>query len=232
MSDSPPSRLGELASKAIVPAIDKVVELRYDPMDELVARLTSRHPNATPSEVADEIIRRYRKELGTVGAATGGTAAMPGTGTSVALGLGFADVSWTTARLGEMIMALGIAYGHSAEEIEIRRAWILAVLGMAMGAASALESAVPGIAGKGGAKLVSAIPISQIVRINQLLGGRIIVKYGEKQGVIKLGKLAPFGIGAALGGGGNVLLVRAVGNRGKDFFDDGAEPPFVSAAAA
>lgn len=130
-----------------------------------------------------------------------------------------------------MILAIGIAYGHTAEEIEMRRSWVLAVLGMAMGAASALESAVPGIAGKGGAKLVSAIPISQIVRINQFLGGRILVMYGEKQGIVRLGKLAPFGVGAALGGGGNVLLVRAVGNRAKDFFDDGGAAASVLVSA-
>ena len=63
------------------------------------------------------------------------------------------------------------------------------------------------------------------------MGGRIVVKFGTKQGAVRLGRLVPFGVGAAIGGGGNLLLVRAVGRHAKDFFDDGLAPAPVAVAA-
>lgn len=39
-----------------------------------------------------------------------------------------------------------------------------------------------------------------------VLGKNFITKYGTKQGVIVLGRVAPFGIGAVIGGGANAAL--------------------------
>lgn len=229
--------IGDAVGKAVIPAIDKLVETRYEPARRSAARLREAHPNAKPPDLADALIRTYRKELGAVGAAAGGTSAIPGAGTAAGVVAGVADAGWTTGRLGELILSIGAAYGHGAEQIEQRRAWVLAVLGMATGASSGLTGVAAQVGTKGGVKIVNAIPISQIVRINRALGGRIIVKFGTKQGAVRLGRLVPFGVGAAIGGGGNVLLVRAVGNRAKDFFDDGLagvapEPGAVPSASS
>jgi hypothetical protein len=43
-----------------------------------------------------------------------------------------------------MVLSIGAAYGHEAEEIEERRAWVIAVLGMASGAAGGIG----GVAGQ------------------------------------------------------------------------------------
>lgn len=86
MPEEKTGRITGLASRAIVPVVDKVVEVRYEPTVAMVEALRSRLRSATQRELADEIIRRYRKELGAVGAASGGTAAVPGAGTGVAWG--------------------------------------------------------------------------------------------------------------------------------------------------
>lgn len=154
-----------------------------------------------------------------MGGAAGGAAAVAGVGTAAGIAVSGADATWTVGRLGE-ILSVGAAYGHGAETIEERRAWVLAVLGMAMGVSTGMSGVAAQVGSKGGVKIVKAIPISQVVRINQALGGRILVKFGAKQGAVRLGRLIPFGVGAAIGGGGNVLLVGSVGNRAKDFFED------------
>lgn len=222
--------VGDVFGRALIPAVDKLVEVRYDAARRTTDRLKQRNPDASEVEIADALIRRYRKELGAAGAAAGGAAAVPGIGTASSVAVNSADVGWTIARLGEMILSIGAAYGHDAESIEERRAWVLAVLGMATGASGGLSGVAGQIGSKGGVKVVKAIPMSQITRLNRALGGRIIVKFGTKQGAVRLGRLVPFGVGAAIGGGGNVLLVRAVGNRAKDFFDDrlSSEPVAVA----
>jgi hypothetical protein len=212
--------VGDAVGKAIIPAVDRLVELRYDSAMESVERLRERHSDASPPLLASVLVTRYRKELTAVGAAAGGAAALPGLGTGASLAASGADVTWTVSRLGELIMSIGGAYGHSAVEIEERRAWVLAVLGLASGAASGLSGVAGQIGQKGGVKIVKAIPMSQIVKINRALGGRIIVKWGTKQGAVRLGRLIPFGVGAGIGAAGNLLLVNSVGRSAEHFFDD------------
>lgn len=225
---SQPSEVGQIGignavGQLITPAIDALVEARYEPAAAAVARLAARHPSASSREKADKLVARYRKELGMVGAASGGAAALPGVGTAAGLGASGADVAWTVSRLGEMILSIGVAYGHGAEDVEGRRAWVMSVLAVSLGVAKGIGGVAGEIGQKGGIKVVKAIPMSQITRINQALGSRVIVKFGTQQGVVRLGRIVPFGIGAGIGAGGNVLLVNSVGRAARNFFDDGAE---------
>jgi hypothetical protein len=162
--------------------------------------------------------------LGALGAASGGVAAAPGVGTGLSFAATLAESGLVVTRLAQMILEIGIAYGHDAESIEERRAWVLVVLGAAAGAFEGIGDVAGLLGRRGGAKAVKAIPMAQIVRINRALGGRIFVKLGERQGVIRLGTLIPFGLGAAIGMGGNVLFVRGVGARAEHFFDQGPPP--------
>jgi hypothetical protein len=47
--------------------------------------------------------------------------------------------------------------------------------------------------------LPEAIPLTSITAINKALGRWFFRRYAHKQGVLALGRLAPFGIGAAIG---------------------------------
>jgi hypothetical protein len=57
------------------------------------------------------------------------------------------------------------------------------------------------------------VPTATLRQINSVLGKNFITKYGTKQGIIVLGRVVPFGIGAVIGGGANAtvaaLAVRA-----------------------
>jgi hypothetical protein len=46
--------------------------------------------------------------------------------------------------------------------------------------------------------------------VNKVLGRWFVTKYGTKQGIFVIGRLAPFGIGAGIGGAGNALFGRTV----------------------
>jgi hypothetical protein len=58
--------------------------------------------------------------------------------------------------------------------------------------------------------LTEAIPTSTITKVNKVLGRWFVTKYGTKQGILVIGRLAPFGIGAGIGGAGNALFGRTV----------------------
>jgi hypothetical protein len=61
-----------------------------------------------------------------------------------------------------------------------------------------------------GRLLTEVIPMSTITKVNKVLGRWFVTKYGTKQGLIAIGRLAPFGIGAGIGGAGNALFGRTV----------------------
>lgn len=204
---------------ALLPTIDRLVEARYSPALDAVQRLADDRPEWDVQRRVDALIADCRRELTAIGAAAGGAAAVPGAGLAAAATASTADIAWTVTRLGELIMAIGIAHGHTSDSIETRRAWVLSVLSMATGASKGLKGLAQQVGSKGGARVVEAIPMPLIDQINRAVGGRVLVKWGTQQGAVRLGRLVPFGIGAVIGGAGNALLVQVVGRQAQHFFD-------------
>ena len=81
-------------------------------------------------------------------------------------------------------------------------------------------------------QLVSKVPMSTLKQINKVLGRHFITKYGTKQGIIVLGRVVPFGIGAVIGGGANATVAalavraarRAFGPAPQSWPETGPEP--------
>ncbi|GBF17771.1 hypothetical protein Br6_05178 [Rhodococcus sp. Br-6] len=61
-----------------------------------------------------------------------------------------------------------------------------------------------------GKLLTNAVPASTIRSANRVLGRNFVTRYGTRQGILVLCKSAPFGIGAAVGAGGNILLAQTI----------------------
>jgi hypothetical protein len=210
-------------------AIDQVVKSRYEPAVDSVRSLRARRPTASPSELADAVVARYRRELGGMGAASGGIAAVPGIGTGIMVAGSAAESGWSVLRMGQMILEIGVIYGHSADRVEARRAWVLAVLALALGFTEGLEEVAGRVVRRGGVAALKAMPPAQVARVNQSVASRTVLRWSSAQAAIRLGNVVPFGVGAAIGVGANVLLVNAVGARAKAFFDDGLEVRQLSA---
>lgn len=200
--------------------IDRVIEFRDGDIQAAVDKAASSNPEATSKHLANHFIRKTRQELVLLGGANGGLAAVPGVGTASSLAMSAADLALTVERIGELILKIGYAYGHNTPSLEERRAWILTVLAASMGFHKGASELAGALGKRGGVKVVKAIPYNEIVKLNRKLGGRIIVKWGTKQGVVRLGRIVPFGIGASIGAVSNGVLVNGVGRSAKRFFDD------------
>jgi hypothetical protein len=211
-------------AKPLTTAIDQVVKARYEPAVDSVHELRAKHPGAPASELADVVIARYRKELGGMGAVSGGIAAVPGIGTGVMIAGSVSETGWSVVRLGQMILELGVAYGHDAPDIEQRRGWVLAVLALALGVAEGLEQTAGLVLRRGGVAALRAMPAARVAHINRTIASRMLLRWGSMQTAIRLGNAVPFGVGAAVGVGANVLLVNLVGARAREFFDAGQLP--------
>ena len=212
--------MSRVLAKPLTAAIDQVVRSRYEPAVASVRALRARRPAASTSELAGAIVARYRRELGGMGAASGGIAAVPGIGTGLMVAGSVSETGWSVVRLGQMILELGAVYGHDARDVEERRAWVLAVLALALGVGEGLEQAAGSVVRRGGAVALKGMPAARVARVNQLIASRLLVRWGSAQAAIRLGNVVPFGVGAAVGVGANVLLVNLVGSRARSFFDD------------
>ena len=217
----------DLVGKAVLKAVDKAVEDRWD----RAVRLAAEADGATVDERVRSIGKRFRRELTTMGAASGAVAAAPGIGTSAAASALVADLGWFAMRATDLIMAIGAANGYTDSTPEERRAWVLSILAYGEDAArefTTLLAEIDAGVSIGGQQISTrlaglvggdAAKLDALRRINTQLATTVVGKYGSRRSVLAVGKLLPFGVGAVVGGTANYALIRVIGNQAGRFFD-------------
>jgi hypothetical protein len=189
--------------------LEKAIARAQSPVAGYVARLRRARPLASPAEILAVLEKQYLATVTGTGAAVGGAAVAPGIGTVAALALTGGETALFLETTALFALAVAEVHGIRVEEIERRRTLVLAV---ALGDNGAML--VEKMAGRGGqqwgALLPDAIPMSSITAINKTLGRWFLTRYGRKQGVLALGRIAPFGIGVAIGAVGNRAFGRVV----------------------
>lgn len=223
-----PSPILDAAGKALIEGVDRAVVARWDEALDLAAETA---PGASPEVKAREISAPIKKAMTALGAAAGATAAAPGVGTGVAVGALAAELGVLALRTTDMVMAIGAAYGHTDATPDERRAWVLAVLafgddaaeefttmardmGLRVGDGKAIEIAGEAIGGGAG----QMATIDALRRINSQLVAQVLKKWGTRRGAATVGKLLPFGIGAAVGGSANYVMLREFSKQATRFF--------------
>lgn len=130
-----------------------------------------------------------------------------GTGVALAISGGEAVAFLNATVL--YVLARAEVQGIRVEDVERRRLLVMAILLGDLGA-----KGVARVAERSGThwarQIVSKIPTSQIKAANKVLGHNFITKYGTKQGIVVLGKVVPFGIGAVIGGAANAVASQGV----------------------
>ena len=203
--------------QSLVPFVDRIVEHRYGAAVDGVATLRGQFPDDSPEELANRLIRRYAKDMALGGAVSGGAAASPVAGVAVAAASAGADATFSVGRLGEMIMAIGMAYGHDTSTVDQRRAAIVTIMGLADGAAIGVSGLAARAGAKGGARVLQRIP-STPAPATATVRRKALSKLGATRGPWSLTALIPYGIGAGVGAAGNALLARTVGRAAKEYF--------------
>ena len=146
------------------------------------------------------------------------TIAAAAAGTAAAVLTAGADVAYSVSRLGEMVLAIGIAYGHDAASFEERKAWVLAVLSMSRGAVAGLDGLAAKIGAEGGAAALASLTGAQLESINSKLAAKVVAKLSTDAAVSRLGRVLPFGIGAGVGAAGSIAIARSVARQARRFF--------------
>lgn len=153
--------------------------------------------------------KQFVQAVSAVGASTGGAAAVPGVGTASSVALTAADVSTFVGACAQLLGVYSAVHGADWRDIERQKTLLYGV--MLGDAGASLINKVAGRTGPyWGRGLVDSVPTSTLRAVNKRMGQHFVVKFGTKKGLIRLGSLLPFGVGAAIGGAGNYALGRSV----------------------
>ncbi|GHG43554.1 hypothetical protein GCM10012320_07970 [Sinomonas cellulolyticus] len=179
-------------------------------------RLQRAHPYETPAQLARLLERDYLRAVGGTGAAVGGTAAVPGVGTLTSLGLSAAATVGFLEATALYAASIAELHGVHLEDPERARTTVMALMLGEEG--TALLSALSGQAlGKGahpsqtwGTALNRSASSSAVRAIRGTVQKRFLRWLIRKQGGALVGRALPFGVGAVVGGAGNLAMGRAV----------------------
>ncbi|MER5454627.1 hypothetical protein ABT008_07585 [Micromonospora sp. NPDC002389] len=189
----------------VLDLLDKAIDIQGPLVRKNIARARQRNPEATPAQVIRSLERMYVSALTGTGAAVGGTAAAPGVGTGIALALSAGEIFSSLELSALFALSIAEVHGVPIDEVERRRTIVLGI--MLGGSGSATITKVAERTGQHwGRQVVSKVPAETLRQINKILGRHFVTKYGTKQGIVVLGRVAPFGIGAVIGGAANAAM--------------------------
>jgi hypothetical protein len=201
----------------VVRALDASLRVQQRIVVSHVTGIRAERPEATPREVVEELEALFLKAVTMAGAAVGGTAAVPGVGTIAALGLGAAEI--VAFLEGATLFTLAVAHVHGidVEDVERRRALVLTVL-LGQSGREAVGKAARRLPGPIGSIVAGKLSTPTLRELNSGLMRTFLRRFAARQGALLFGRLAPFGIGAFIGGSGNRLLGRTVIRGAKETF--------------
>ena len=189
--------------------LDKALTIQSPLIERHIARIRRNRPDASPAQVTKRLNAELRAATISAGAGVGAAAAAPGVGTAAALALSGGEAIGFLNATALYVLSRAEVHGIPLRDIERRRTLVMAVM---LGEAG--TKSVQQVAERTGQhwarQLVKSVPSAKIRAVNKVLGHNFVTRYGTRQGVIVLGRVIPFGIGAAIGGAANAAFGQGI----------------------
>jgi hypothetical protein len=199
------------SARALAQIIERSSRIQGPAAAAYVERLRRASPEAAPAVVVSKLERRYLGAVTASGAAVGSAALLPGIGTLAALSAAAGETAVFLEATAFFALAVAAVHGVPAENRELRRALVLAVL---VGDDS--KHAVGELLGPGrrsGAWLsegAASLPMPALAQLNSRLLKRAVRRFTLRRSALLFGKMLPIGIGAAIGAIGNRLVGKKI----------------------
>lgn len=199
------------AAGVITAALRRAIRLQSGTAKAYVRKLRADHPDESPVQVRARLDSQFLGAVTVSGAAVGSTAAIPGIGTLVAFGAIGAESLVFLEATAFYTLAVAEVHGVDVRTGEHEELLVMTVMLGASGTAL-LANAVSSSAGPGSSASLAtkALRIPGLAEINKRMMSRFVRKFAVKRAGLAMGKLAPAGVGAVIGGWGNRKLGRTV----------------------
>jgi hypothetical protein len=219
--------------------IYKAISVQRPVVLEYLRSVRRDKPTASPAEILRELDNRYVATVTIASSGVGASAALPGVGVPLALGLGVVDMLFFYETSALYVLAVAELHGIQVTEADRARPLVLGTLlgqksqsqisrivltAAGAGGVDQARSAATGVVAKTlpkgwGEVLTEQIPDSALAPLTVVIG-REALKTSGKLGAGTLGKAVPFGIGAVIGGVGSFYFGKDVVKAGRVAFPE------------
>lgn len=198
--------------EAIILSLIEKLSPDYAAVEDWVEQVRAANPelnaDALADYVGDKVVWTYTSQ----GAALALPGAIPGLGTVVQIGVEsgatMTDIALMVRNQSYLVFALSACMGRKGKDTLIQDTLIC--MGLWTKALQLTKSGAIRIGTKiAEANFKKRFPASVLKAVNKRVSTTVLTKYGTKRGGVALGRLIPFGVGVAVGGGFNYLTMKA-----------------------
>ncbi len=183
---------------SIQEVVDVMIQIPDEAIDAKVNQLRIENPDASPADLERIVTRQFRRLAANTSGATGAVAAVPGLGTAAAFGVSSAQLIGFVTEAGYYVLTLAHIHGIPMHDMDKRRLLVLTSLMGEQGAQIATSqfgfSTLTALKG-----YATDVQRQTIRRINRTLAKQVGKRVTTKGASAIVGRLMPYGIGAALG---------------------------------
>ncbi|WP_243883438.1 hypothetical protein [Cellulomonas dongxiuzhuiae] len=190
-------------------ALDKAVTIPSATIHAHVESVKRRNPGATPEQIVHLLEKEFLLVVAGAGGAVGAAAAAPIVGTGLATLLTVSDVATFFGASAAFSLAVASVHGIEVADTERRKALLLTSL-LGESSTKVIGDTTDLATVRVGRLLLTRMPMGTVKKVNNQLTRRLVRKQAAKIGGLALGRLAPYGIGAAIGVAGGRALGQSV----------------------
>lgn len=201
---------------ALIRALDKVLFLQRPLVLAHLRSIRLRHPDASTADIVKILEKRYLAGVTSGGAAVGATAVVPGIGTGVTLALASTETIGFLESTAMFAQSVAEVHGIAVTDPDRARALVLTLM-LGSEGTKLIGQLTKQLSGKGasqsafwGELVTSSLPKAAVGPVVDRLKSAFLHQLATRGSASIIGKAMPFGIGAAIGAGGNLVLGRRV----------------------
>jgi len=195
--------------RVVQAALEKAVTIPSATIHAHVESVRRKNPEAGPAEVVRLLEKEYLLVVAGAGGAVGAAAAAPIVGTGLATALTLSDVATFFGASSAFSLAVASVHGIEVADTERRKALLLATL-LGDSGAKVVGDATEITTLRVGRLLLTRMPMGTVKKVNNQLTRKLVRTQAARFGGVALGRLAPYGIGAAIGVAGGRALGQSV----------------------
>lgn len=201
--------MSETRASALERALDKAIAIPARSIEDNVLRMRRDRPGADTAELVELAAERFRTESGLTSAAVGASAALPAVGTGTAAALTVGQTTVFLASAVKYVLTVAELQGLRVVTPERRRTLVLSAL-MGRDGSEAIQGSLGLSTLYWAAQALAQMPLPTVRSINAQLVKRLARRSAVRGGALALGRLIPFGIGAAIGWSGGRALANQI----------------------
>ncbi|WP_236686829.1 hypothetical protein [Cellulomonas sp. FA1] len=190
-------------------ALDKAVTIPSATIHAHVESVRRRNPDADPARVVELLEKEYLLVVAGTGGAVGAAAAAPIVGTGLATALTVSDVATFFGASAAFALAVASVHGIEVTDTERRKALLLSTL-LGESGAKVVSDATELTTFRVGRVLLTRMPMGTVKKVNNQLTRKLLRTQTARFGGLAVGRLAPYGLGAAIGVAGGRALGQGV----------------------